>query len=307
MPAAPSVERDKQEQQGVGWRAERLTEAFGVRLQGVSIRCGLSKTQVRAIYDAVITHGVVVIPGQDLSDDDYLAFASALGEATSAAGALVESHKVYRIRNTGDDGAFMPADSPMARAMIADRMWHIDSTYMRPRATLSMLYGVVVPPTGGETEFCDARRAWDALSTVEQQRLEGLTATHSVIHSRALAGFTDELPEVYRGALDRVRRPLVQAHEETGRKALLVASHIEMLGGFTKDETVALVARLIQAATASDNCYSHRWQVGDFVLYDNRAVMHRARPFESQTHARELRTSRLFDRADVGELEAAVG
>jgi alpha-ketoglutarate-dependent 2,4-dichlorophenoxyacetate dioxygenase len=286
----------------MGWTQRKLTEAFGVELTGQAMGPALPLAERRAVYEAVIHHGVVVLPGQDLSNDDIQDFAQSFGPTVVLPNRRGEPPAVVEtLSNLDKDGSILPADSMINTASKANELWHIDSTYQRPRATVSMLYGRVIPPAGGNTEFCDVRRAWDRLSPEEQAQLEGLTASHSIIHSRALCGFTD-WPDDMRAMFTSVDRPLVRAHEETGRKALLVASHIEALTGYTKEETVALVADLVARATVPDNVYSHRWRKGDFVMWDNRCVMHRARPYDIESHPRVLSTIRLVD---VAELEAA--
>jgi alpha-ketoglutarate-dependent 2,4-dichlorophenoxyacetate dioxygenase len=128
-----------------------------------------------------------------------------------------------------------------------------------------------------------------------------MTASHSIIHSRTLTGYHD-WAEGVRERLPSIDRPLVRDHEETGRTALLIASHIEKLTGLGKEETVALVAELTERAATPDNVYAHPWRPGDLLLWDNRCVMHRATPFEMGKYPRDVRSTRLVD---VAELEAA--
>lgn len=286
----------------MGWTERKLTEHVGVELTGQAMGPGLPPAERRAIYDAVLRYGVVVLPGQDLSNDDIEDFARSFGPTIVLPHRIGEEPPVVEtLSNLDENGDLLPADSMINVASKANELWHIDSTYQKPRATISMLYGKTIPPSGGNTEFCDVRRAWEALSPEEQARLEGLTASHSIIHSRALTGFTD-WPDEYRAMFTPIDRPLVRAHDETGRKALLTASHIEALTGYSKEATVALVADLIGRATVPENVYIHRWREGDFVMWDNRSMMHRARPYEITRHPRVLRTIRLLDQA---ELEAA--
>jgi alpha-ketoglutarate-dependent 2,4-dichlorophenoxyacetate dioxygenase len=169
---------------------------------------------------------------------------------------------------------------------------------MRPRVTLSMLFGLMIPPEGGNTEFCDTRLAYEALTPEQQARLALLTATHSTLHSRKLTGFTDWSEEAL-AMLGAVERPLIGYHEETGRKTLALASHIAALSGYSEEDSAPVLRDLTERATVPENCYAHRWREGDFLLWDNRAVMHRARPFDMTRHGRDMRSVRLVDTADV--------
>ncbi len=283
----------------MAWTERKLTKVFGVELTGQNIGPALPVAERRAVYDLVTRYGVVVIPGQDLSDEDIDDFASSLGAPIKIAMAPgAEPVAVRPFGNIDKDGKILPTDDLSQRNSRANFMWHIDSTYQRPRATISMLYGITIPPEGGDTEFCDMRRAWELLTPDEQEHLEGLAADHSLMHSRAMTGFSD-WPKGYDDLLQSIARPLVQAHADTGRKALLLASHIAELTGYDKEESVELVAKLVARAATPENCYAHRWRKGDFLMWDNRCVMHRARPFPAETLVREMRTVRLMHEADA--------
>jgi alpha-ketoglutarate-dependent 2,4-dichlorophenoxyacetate dioxygenase len=285
----------------MGWTEKRLAGHFAAELTGQKIGPAMAQSERDAVYEAVTREGVVVVRDQDLSDEHLEGFAATLGMVLSYPGLGKDLGKVLPITNIGPDGKLLPEDNDLLRASVANMLWHIDSTYTRPRATISMLYGKIVPPVGANTEFADLRRAWERLSADEQARFKGMTASHSIIHSRTLTGYSDWTEEV-RASLPSIDRPLVRDHEETGRTALLIASHIEKLTGLSKEETVALVADLTTRATTPDNVYSHVWREGDLLLWDNRCVMHRGTPFETDKYPRDVRTTRLVD---VAELEAA--
>jgi alpha-ketoglutarate-dependent 2,4-dichlorophenoxyacetate dioxygenase len=282
------------------WTERRLNGHFAVELIGPKLTPDQPQSVRDAVYEAVIREGVVVVRDQDLTDDELEAFAASLGMVLSYSGIGNNLPNVLPITNVGPDGKLLPADNDHLRASVANMLWHIDSTYTRPRATVSMLLGKIIPPSGGNTEFCDLRHAWDRLSAQEQARLRDMTASHSIIHSRTLTGYSDWTDEI-RARLPSIPRPLVRDHEETGRTALLIASHIEKLTGLGTEETTALVADLTARATTADNVYAHVWRPGDLLLWDNRCVMHRATHYEMDKYPRDVRTARLVD---VAELEA---
>lgn len=288
----------------MAWTTRKLTPGFGVELSGQRLNDpDLPQTEKQAVFEAVTHHGVAVVSGQDLSDNDLYAFACSVGtvvENTSYSldGNRAEQQKVFRITNLDKDGAILPADAAMNVQNSANQFWHIDSTYLKPWHFVSMLYGKEVPPKGANTEFCDLRLAWEALSPEEQVRLEGRTALHSLYQSRAMAGFT-EWSEEDQGRFGPVERPLVAVHEPSGRKALRVASHIHSISGMADEEAVALVADLSARAAAPERCYSHHWSEGDLLIWDNRAVMHRVTHYAIDTYRRDLRTVRLVDLADA--------
>jgi alpha-ketoglutarate-dependent 2,4-dichlorophenoxyacetate dioxygenase len=282
------------------WTQRKLTERFGIELTGARIGPDLPQTERMAVYDAVVHHGVAVVRGQELSDDDLYDFAQAVGVVVAVPTGLPDlpPSRMLVFTNLDADGKLLPPDHQWIRPNAANELWHTDMTYMRPRASVSMLYGLVIPPEGGDTEFCDMRLAYDALSPEEKERFEPLTATHSTLHSRALTGFTDWSEEML-ARLGSVDRRLIDIHEETGRKTLRLASHISDISGHSREESAALMRELTERATAPERCYSHRWQAGDLLLWDNRCVMHRATPFDLAHHRRHMRGVRLVDTTDV--------
>jgi alpha-ketoglutarate-dependent 2,4-dichlorophenoxyacetate dioxygenase len=282
------------------WTERKLSEHVGIELTGLRIGPGLSQADRTAVYDATARYGVTVIPGQDLNDGDIAGFADSLADPVYEVENLegVPDSRVTPLGNVDLYGNRVPVDDWILQQNRANELWHIDLTFMTPRATISMLYGRIIPPSGGDTEFCDTRLLWESLSSAEQERLRGLRCWHSIIHSRQRYGFTAWTQE----ALERfkaVPRPLVQPQPRTGRTALTLASHIQAIDGLSDEATLALVDDLTARATVPENVYTHRWSEGDFLLWDNRCVMHRARPFDLAQHSRDVRAIRLFDPANV--------
>jgi alpha-ketoglutarate-dependent 2,4-dichlorophenoxyacetate dioxygenase len=294
----PLTSETKQGEQEMPWSERRLTPRFGVELTGARIDPALSASARRDVYDAVMKHGLALIPGQDLADDNVHDFAASLGPVLpSTPFSDLPQGKLLSITNLDAEGRLRPPGDWYVRAMKANELWHVDLSFLRPRATLSILYGKVVTEAGGNTEFCDMRLACEALSTDERAHLATLTAYHSIFHSRRSYGF-DELNEEELGKHPPVPRPLLSRHEESGRDTLLLASHICELSGYGPERSAALMRELTERATVPENCYSHKWRAGDLLLWDNRCVMHRATPFDA-ADPRDLRAVRLCDLADV--------
>jgi len=146
----------------------------------------------------------------------------------------------------------------------------------------------VVPPRGGDTQFVDTRAAYDALPADMKSRLEGLEAVHSIWESRGkLGGY--EPTEDERAARPPAKHPLVKVNPNTGRRSLLIASHVSNIVGWPEDEGRALIDELMALATRPEMIYSHAWRVGDMVVWDNRCTMHRATPFEDGVFVRDMR------------------
>jgi alpha-ketoglutarate-dependent taurine dioxygenase len=212
----------------MAWERRKLTPSFGMELSGQSLRPGLPLAEMKAVYDAVVEHGVVVVKGQSLSDEDYAGFAAAIGEIVPLPMIDgLERAPVSLFGNVDREGAFQAEDTVQISGYRTALVWHIDNSYLRPRASLSMLYALTVPPVGSNTEICDLRLAWDALSPEEQAEFGGLTARHWLIRTLRNGGMN--VPPDYEARFPAVARPLVHVHPENGRKVLCIAFHINSI------------------------------------------------------------------------------
>jgi alpha-ketoglutarate-dependent taurine dioxygenase len=139
----------------------------------------------------------------------------------------------------------------------------------------------VVPPEGGETEFADMRAAYDALPVPKKQLLEQRCGTHSYAYSQGKVGGLDKVftPDAI-AKMVPVEHPLIRVHEATGRKSLFIGRHVYRITGMSDDDARQLLDDLIAWACQPPRVYRHHWAVGDIVLWDNRCILHRARPWD---------------------------
>ena len=156
-----------------------------------------------------------------------------------------------------------------------------------------MLSAKVVTPVDADTEYADMRAAYDALPEDEKARLEGPRVHHSIAYSRQTLGF--ESSESAQAALKGAVLPLVRTIPRSKRRSLYVASHASRIIDWPVPEGRLLLRDLIEHATRPEFVYRHQWRVGDLVIWDNRATMHRARPFDDAKYRRELRRVTTLD------------
>jgi alpha-ketoglutarate-dependent taurine dioxygenase len=152
---------------------------------------------------------------------------------------------------------------------------------------------MVLPPEGGETDFADMRAAWDELDEETQARLEELSAYHSLYYSQEQAGYHYKTDNMY-GFHDKGTplRPIVKTHPDTGRKSIYTGRHAYGIPGMNAEESEVLLKELLENACRPPRTYRHVWQLGDLVVWDNRCLMHRARPYDTSC-ARVLRGTRI--------------
>ncbi|RYD95574.1 MAG: TauD/TfdA family dioxygenase [Sphingomonadales bacterium] len=290
----------------MAWTKSALHPLFGARLTGPRLDRPLREDDRTSLVAAVETHGLVVLPDQPLDDDLLVAATEQLGEIDRVGQKVnIDQTLVFRVTNVADDGGILPLDDRMFQINIANQLWHTDSTYVRPGSKFSILHARVSPPEGGDTEFCDTRVAWERLDPALRERIAPLIAMHSLRHSRRKAGF-DGWSEQELAGLDTVPRPLVHHHTPSGRTALCLASHIGEIAGMDDAEAASLLDMLIEQATRPELVHTHRWSVGDLLIWDNRCTMHRATPFDHRAYKRDLRTLRVTD-TDASPLQLTIG
>jgi alpha-ketoglutarate-dependent 2,4-dichlorophenoxyacetate dioxygenase len=253
---------------------------------------------VRAIDDAMTRYGVLVFRGQSLTPGQQLDFASALGPLDVGFKRVARPHNrlghdtLADISNLDESGAIAGREHRRIVGNIANQLWHSDSSFQRPSARYSMLYAVVVPPVGGETEFADMRAAFEALPADQQASLRELEAEHDALHSRFFLGDT-EYDAAQRTAIPPTVWPLVRRHPG-GRSSLFIGAHASRILDMTLAEGRMLLLDLLEHATQPAFVYRHTWQPGDLVMWDNRCTLHRGRRFDF-SQRRELRRATTLD------------
>ena len=273
--------------------------AFAGEVSGVDLRQPLSRADAAAIDAGMNKYGVLVFHDQDITDAQQIAFSTTLGplEVKSRPGTIrkrAESRLgdgMGDLSNLNKDGTIISAEDRQWFFKLGDRLWHSDSSYAEVPAKYSLLSGRIVPSWGGNTEFADMRAAYDALDDETKAEVENMVCEHSQMFSRQIIGFydyTDEERERFRP----VRQCMVRTHPVTGRKSLYLSSHAGGIVGWPMPEARGYLRDLIEHATQREFVYTHKWRVGDLVMWDNRQTMHRARPFPAH-EPRDMRRTTL--------------
>jgi alpha-ketoglutarate-dependent 2,4-dichlorophenoxyacetate dioxygenase len=276
-----------------------LGPGFAAELRGVTLaEIATNDAAYAAARAAFEEHSVLVFRGQDVSNDSQLEFSRRFGppEITKVGSLGTGSHFVI-LTTIGPDGKVVPADHRYAMRNKANQLWHTDSSFKSVPALTSILSARTIPDNGGETEFVSTRLAYDRLDPASHQRLDNSFAWHHYGYSRGkiAAGLAtgDELaalpPQCWR---------MVWKNPVNGRKALYLASHAYAVEGLEPAEGEKLIDELTQAATAPDTSYVHAWKAGDVVMWDNRATMHRGRPWPAHEARHMVRTTISATAAD---------
>jgi len=248
---------------------------LGATVTGVDLT-NLDDAGWAAIERAFLAHAVLIFPGQHLSDAAQIGF----GRRFGAIEQLVADREIVSISNQRADGTLLKDDEYGMQLMRGNEGWHTDSSYMSLAAKASVLSAHVVPSAGGQTEWADMRAAYDALDEVTKARIAELSAYHSLYYSQGRIGHKGTVGSSYGFHTDDPPlRPLVKVHPITGRKSLFLGRHAYGIPGLAPEESDKLFDGLVTFACQAPHTYSHAWQPGDVVVWDNRCVLHRARPF----------------------------
>lgn len=256
----------------------RLGRTFFAEVRGVDLRETLSDEIVAEIRSAWMEHGVLVFPGQLLTDAQQVAFSLRFGDLEED---LIDPTKfIANLGNLDEDGKLRDPASLKSRFLRANQLWHSDSAYFPAAAKLSFLNGRKFSSDmiGGQTQWADMRAAYDELPEGSRAAIEGKVVVHDMQTSRAKTGRL--LSPEERAKWPPVTHPMVRVHEETGRKALYVGSQATCIVGAGEVESQKLFAELMDFATQDKFVHTHVWREGDLVCWDNRRVVHRQRPFD---------------------------
>ena len=273
---------------------------FAGAASGVDLRAVEDRATLDALRAAMDEYAVLVFRDQPFTDAEQLAFARRFdGALHSKTGAAVLSRNRFGdealtdISNVDEAGTVLRADDRRRMYELGNRLWHTDASFQDPPGRYSMLSARVVPPVAADTEYADMRAAYDALEPDTKARLEGLRVHHSIAYSRQTLGF--EFSPTEQEKLQGAVHPLVRTNPRTGRKSLYLASHASRIIDWPVPDGRLLLRDLTEHATQPQFVYRHEWRVGDFVIWDNLATMHRGRPFDDTVHRRELRRVTTLD------------
>jgi alpha-ketoglutarate-dependent 2,4-dichlorophenoxyacetate dioxygenase len=279
---------------------EKLHPCFAAAASPIDLRQVHDAETLAEIRAGMDEYAVLVFHDQPFTDDEQLAFARRLdGELHTRTGSRVlaksrlGNEAIGDISNLDGVGGIMGPDDRRRMYSLGNRLWHTDASFQDPPGRYSMLSAKIVPAHGADTEFADMRAAYDALDPETKRRLEGLRVHHSIAHSRRTLGFEFSAEEAQ--ALAGAVHPLVRTLPRSHGRSLYLASHASQIVQWPIPEGRLLLHDLIEHATQREFVYRHRWRVADLVIWDNRATMHRATPFDDATHRRELHRVTTLD------------
>lgn len=264
----------------------KLQPVFAARVTGLDLNQELDDAVFAAVRHAFERYSVLVFPHQKITDAAQIRFSERFGplEATRA-GAHGAGSPLIVLTNVGPDGAIgAPSDKQVLNNR-ANQIWHADSSFKPVPARASLLSAREIPSRGGDTEYASMRAAYAALPEADKRAIEGVVAVHDFAWSRSRVDQT-LMTDAERAAHPPVRQAMVL--DGPHGKALYLGAHAARIEGMADPDARALIDRLMAFATHDRFVYRHAWAPHDLVLWDNRAVLHRATPFQSSNERRHM-------------------
>jgi taurine dioxygenase len=276
---------------------QRMSDAIGARLTGIDLRSGIDDAVMKEVHQAWLENFVIVIPGQNLSSDDQIAFTEWFG--------LRQEVRTVKVVDEGPQNFMYVAnkkfDGMESVLPEGEMQFHTDQCYYETPSRATILFAIEMPAEGGNTKFANAYRAYESLDDAMKTRLQGLKALNVYDYD------ANSTIKRYESSPDapRYAHPVVIRHPETGRDVLyinrLMSDHIV---GMDRAESDALLEELFQVLEDPAHCYEHVWTPGDQVMWDNLCTLH-ARTWFDPSQSRVLRRTTVAGKAPDAAIASA--
>ena len=260
-------------------RVSPLHPRFGVEIHDVDLSRVTRDRGYPAIREAFERHSLLLFRDQRLDDAAHLALGALFGPIEDRSqGKNGPEPRMANVSNRLEDGPIAPPDDDHTLNLMANQLWHTDSTFLPAPALANILAARVLSSTGGETEFASTRAAWHDLPDALKARARHAVLRHRFAHSRAKVSPRLAASERFTRWSDQAWKA-VWRNPANGEDALYIASHAFAVDGLPESEGHALIDELIAFATRPGTVYTHAWQPGDVLIWDERAMLHRGRPW----------------------------
>jgi taurine dioxygenase len=256
-----------------------LTPLIGAEISGVDLREEISPETAAAIVQAWLDFGIIVIRGQDIDEHQQVRFARVFGDLITRPRPKEMRAESQRESKDAYDGYTMLVSNirengkPIGSLPDGEMQFHSDMSYVEMPSRATILYGIEVPSQGGDTMFASTTAAYDALDDATKALLKGRNALQGFLHGTTLR--SNNAPH------KSYAHPAVRVIPETGRKSLFISRLMTFaIEGLDPAQSDALLERLFDHMEEDRFRYSHKWRVGDVLVWDNRSTVHARTDFD---------------------------
>ena len=282
-------------------RLTTLHSRFGVEIHEVDLRRVTATEGYPAIRQAFEAHSLLLFRDQQLDDQAHLAIGALFGPIEDRSqGKDGPDATVSRVTNRREDDALAAEDDQRTLNLMANQLWHTDSTFLPVPALANILAARVLSSQGGETELVSTRAAWQDLPEGLRAKARNAVLRHRYAHSRAKISAALAKEETFTKWPDQAWKA-VWRNPVNGEDALYLASHAFAVEGMAEAVGQSFIDELIAFATRAERVYTHAWRPGDVLIWDERATLHRGRPWpygEERTLASICISARAVDGFD---------
>ena len=264
---------------------KNLGSSLGVEIIGLKLKKDIDKNIIGQVSDLLSQFSVVVIRDQNITNDQHIHFSEYFGDLeVTKAGTNGSGSKLIILRNFDEDGNIVPATDRKRLNNLANQEWHSDSSFKKIPSKLSILSAKIIPEKGGNTEFLSMRAVYNSLPEKLKLNIEDKVCWHDYSYGRSKID-ANLVTADEKKALPPVKQKLVLNNKKYG-KSLYIGAHCSKIDGMNDDESQNLLDEIYEYIDNESHVYSHIWKPYDLIMWDNRAVLHRATPIKGKVEKR---------------------
>ncbi len=272
---------------------KEIHDDFGAQISNVDLSISITKQDVEAILKAIDDFSFLIFPNQSLQDDSHLEFTKLLGTPEPnhvAQGRDGIINYFGTIGNVQADGTVQGNNHQQTKFLTGNNLWHTDSSFRKVPSFVSIMMAYEVPEEGGETQFVSARSAYARLPDDMKEKIDPLEVIHDYVFSRSKVA---EVDPKHAASLPPITQRLVRENPNTGAKNFYIGSHAKEIVGWNYEDSRSLLEELLAGTVVDENVYTHAWQPGDLVIWDNRCILHRGTGYDADKYRRFMRQTRV--------------
>jgi alpha-ketoglutarate-dependent 2,4-dichlorophenoxyacetate dioxygenase len=265
---------------------KNLGSTLGVEIIGLNLKINIDKNIIGQVSDLLSQFSVVVIRDQNITNDQHIHFSEYFGDLeVTKAGTNGSGSKLIILRNFDEDGNIVPATDRQRLNNLANQEWHSDSSFKKIPSKLSILSAKMIPAKGGSnTEFLSMRAVYNSLPEKLKSNIEDKVCWHDYSYGRSKID-PNLVTADEKKALPPVKQKLVLNNKKYG-KSLYIGAHCSKIDGMNDSESQNLLDEIYAYIDKESHVYSHIWKPYDLIMWDNRAVLHRATPIKGKVEKR---------------------
>ena len=264
---------------------KNLGSTLGVEIIGFNLKKNIDKNIIGQVSDLLSQFSVVVIRDQNITNEQHINFSEYFGDLeVTKAGTNGAGSKLIILQNFDEDGNIVPPTDRQRLNNLANQEWHSDSSFKKIPSKLSILSAKMIPAKGGNTEFLSMRSVYNALPKKLKSNIEDKVCWHDYSYGRSKID-ANLVTADEKKALPPVKQKLVLNNKKYG-KSLYIGAHCSKIDGMNDDESQNLLDEIYEYIDNESHVYSHIWKPYDLIMWDNRAVLHRATPIKGKVEKR---------------------